>query len=869
MKNIYLLLIAVLFFNHISFAKEVDVITAMNVAKNFYLQENTINNTVDKQSIVLTLSYSCKLKLTPSATKNTEQYFYYVFNVNTNDGFVIISGDDNVKPILGYSDKKTFEANNIAPSVAKWLESYKEQIRFAIEHNIIATKEIANEWVSLESCVQNNINTTKTTNDVSPIIQTNWDQSPYYNDLCPGGSVTGCVATAMAQVMKFWNYPANGSGFHSYNHSTYGTLAANYGSTIYQWNSMPNIVTSTNNAVATLMYQCGVSVNMGYSPQSSGAYVISSTSPIVNCTEYALKTYFGYPNTVQGLKRSSYTDLQWKNLLKNELNNGRPIIYDGHGTGGGHCFVCDGYNSSDYFHFNWGWSGSYDGYFLIDALNPGGTGTGGGTGGYNSFQEAVIGITPPASALTYNLDITVSVNASSSSINYGSAFSISTNITNIGTNTFTGTYCAAVFDQNDNFIDYVDSISELTGLQPNYTYTNNLVFSNTGDFALLPGNYNVYIYYKPTGGEWQQIHASGLFTWEHAAISIINPNTIEMYSSMSLTPATIYQGQSLSVNLNLINTNSVTFYGQYNVALYKLDGTFVEDIGTINENNGLPYNYYYISPYLTFTNTTLMSNPGTYLIAVIFKSSSATNWSLVGSSNYQNPIKIIVQAPPYLPDIYEPNENINQSYNLPLTYNMDFATKNTTGSNCHTVTDNDYYKIILASGYNYNIGARLQDSYNSNDGNTYTLDAQFSYSTDGTSWSGTYDDIMTNNIIINNGGTVYFHVTPYYLGQTGTYLLQLGVQRISTNNVEENQLINSIKVFPNPATNQANICYQQLKEEGELLVYNMFGQMIFKEKLIKESSAMKFNIENYKAGLYKVIIKENSIIKGQASLIKQ
>ena len=90
-----------------------------------------------------------------------------------------------------------------------------------------------------------------------------------------------------------------------------------------------------------------------------------------------------------------------------------------------------------------------------------------------------------------------------------------------------------------------------------------------------------------------------------------------------------------------------------------------------------------------------------------------------------------------------------------------------------------------------------------------------------------------------------------------------------TNNVEENQLVNSIKVFPNPATNQANICYQQLKEEGELLVYNMFGQMIFKEKLIKESSAMKFNIENYKAGLYKVIIKENSIIKGQASLIKQ
>ncbi|MBK7113736.1 MAG: C10 family peptidase [Flavobacteriales bacterium] len=167
-------------------------------------------------------------------------------------------------------------------------------------------------------------------------MQTTWNQAPHYNAQCPGGSVTGCVATAMAQIMKFWNHPATGSGFHQFNHPQYGTLAANFGGTTYAWGSMPNNVSSANSAVATLMYHCGGGVDMQYSPEVSGAWVIQSHSPSTDHNaEYALRTYFGYRSTLSGVARENYAQAQWIDLLRTELDAGRPILYDGFGDGGG------------------------------------------------------------------------------------------------------------------------------------------------------------------------------------------------------------------------------------------------------------------------------------------------------------------------------------------------------------------------------------------------------------------------------------------------------------------------------------------------------------------------------------------------------
>lgn len=845
MKQKLLLFGLLTFFGMTTFAKQVDENTAKQVGQHF-LATRTNSQTL-KNSSSFQLVYKSNSKISNPLASIQPTTYFYVFNVSTS-GFIIVAGDDNVTPILGYSDQGVFDSNNIPQNVAKWFEGYKSEIRSIIEQNIQPTNEIKDEWQSLKNGNTNN-SSAKAMASVNPLMQTQWNQSPYYNSLCPGGSVTGCVATAMAQIMKYWNYPATGSGFHSYNHQTYGTLSANFGSTTYQWGSMPNSVNSTNNAVATLMYQVGVSVDMNYSPQVSGAYVISAQSPVTNCSEYALKTYFGYKNTLQGVQRANYNPTQWLNLLKTELNANRPILYAGFGNGGGHCFVADGYDNNDYIHFNWGWGGAFDGYFQINALNPSGTGTGGGSGGYNSGHQAVIGIEPPAGSQTYNMALYNYVTPSANTIYYGQSFNITTNIANYGTNTYNGDYTAAIFDNSYNFIDYVQTLTGYT-LQGGYAYTNNLVFSTTGLFSMLPGTYYVGIFYRPTGGNWMQVANSGSYS-NLVQMNVINPNDIELNSSMVLTPGTtLTQGQSASVNLNIVNDGANTFIGQYGVGLYNLDGTLAQTIGTINENNGLPSGYTYNSPYLTFSTTSVTVNPGTYLLAVQHKPNNSS-WQLTGSSYYLNPIKVTVVAPSLQPDIYEVNNSIAQSYNLPITFSGNNATKNTTGSNCHNTSDNDYYKIILPSGYNYTVTPRIHDSYNSGNGNTYTLDGLFSYSTDGSTWSNAFDDVMVGNITLNGGGTIYFRVAPYFAGETGTYLLSMSLIRTSTVGIDDIQIADYVKIFPNPAKDFVMVDFNEFNGTlNQINLFNVQGQNVFTLNKVYQSKIFNIPLINLSDGIY-------------------
>ncbi len=192
----------------------------------------------------------------------------------------------------------------------------------------------------------------------------------------------GCVATAMAQVMFYYKYPLQGTGSHSYNDYPYGYQSANFGNTTYSWNSMENQIMGYNNpAIAELLYHCGVSVNMNYGPDGSSA----SSSYVVS----ALINYFNYSPSIDLVHRDSYTDSEWKNILIENLDNKIPLYYDGYDEDQwvGHAFVCDGYQNEDYFHFNWGWSGYYNGYFYLDNLNVGGS-------NFSSWQGAIIYIYP-------------------------------------------------------------------------------------------------------------------------------------------------------------------------------------------------------------------------------------------------------------------------------------------------------------------------------------------------------------------------------------------------------------------------------------------------------------------------------------------
>ena len=855
MKKIFTLVFLFLFCS-LSYGKQIDENTAKTTGQAFLITK--LSSPGLKSALNLQLVYKADTKSGNPNSSVQPSTLFYVFNA-AQSGFVIVSGDDIVTPILGYSDKGSFDPANVPQNVAKWMEGYKSEIRSAVENNMQATQEIIKEWNSLKSGYAVNVSGLKSVSAVPALLQTKWDQSPYYNSLCPGGSVTGCVATAMAQIMKFWKYPATGSGFHSYNHSAYGTLSANFGSTTYQWGSMSNSVNSTNNAVATLMYQVGVSVDMDYSPESSGAYVITAQSPVTNCAEYALKTYFGYKNSMKGVQRSSYTQTQWLNLLETEFNAGRPVLYAGFGSGGGHCFVADGYDNNNYIHFNWGWGGYYDGYFIITALNPGGVGTGGGTGGFNSGHQAVIGIEPPASTgnLNYSLALYSYVTPSASSIKYGQAFTVSTNIANSGTAAFSGDYAVAVFDEAYNFVDFVETKTGYS-LPVNNHYINNLVFSSTGLLSMLPGKYYAGLFYRPTGGNWFQVADQGSYT-NLTPITVTHANDIELYSAMAISPGTtLVQGSPVSVTLNIANDGASTFKGKYAVDLYNLDGTWAQSIGEYTESTGLQSGYAYLSPYLTLAASSVTVDPGTYLMAVEHNPAN-TGWQLTGSSYFQNPVKVTVVAAALIADIYENNNTVNQSYNLAVSFSGNAATRNTSGSNCHITTDNDYYKVVLPVGYKYTITPRLRDSYNSGNGITYTLDGLFSYSTDGSTWSEAFDDVMPGNIVLNGGGTVYFHIAPYFAGETGSYLLDVSFTRVANVGVEELETEQFIKVYPNPAKDFVTIDLDGFSGKiNQINMLNSQGQLVLSANAAGNEKKVLLPLSGLPVGIYILQIQTSS-----------
>ena len=441
----------------------------------------------------------------------TPQAAYYIFE-NENGGFIIIAGDDVAYPILGYSTHATLAANEMPENTKAWLDLYAAEIQNAVDSGATQSAAVRQAWDNIAAYASATV-------VVSPLILTRWNQSPYYNDLCPMDvarnerTVVGCVATAMAQVLKYWEHPINGNGSYTYTHE-HGVQSANFAATTYKWANMPLEVTAASTdaqkaEVAQLMYHCGVSVEMDYDVSSrggSGAFTISSKSNTTHCAEYALREYWGYKPTLQGLQKAKFKDDEWKKMLKDDLNAGRPIIYSGYGDGG-HCFVCDGYNSDDYFHFNWGWGGLYDGYFLLNALEPGTGGTGSGGGTYNNDQQAIFGLEPLKSidddTSAKDLHLASMISISSSEILYKEGFSISAAVKNGASTLFDGQLGMALYDANLELITVIDAQSAtLTAGE-----TANFTFATTSTSELLAGLYYAAIYSKTASTDWKSIGA--------------------------------------------------------------------------------------------------------------------------------------------------------------------------------------------------------------------------------------------------------------------------------------------------------------------------------------------------------------------------
>ena len=355
-------------------------------------------------------------------------------------GFVLVSADDCVVPILGFSANNIFDTKDMPPHVREWLDDYEAQIRFyrdQQEHLLHSSQDEINDIVKSrwDALLSDNPPMPPQYTSVEPLLTTEWGQYPLYNSLCPYDSsystrtVTGCVATAVAQVMKYWNYPDTGYGSHSYTHASLGTQSANFGNTGYAWSNMPDSLNSSSsttevNAVATLMYHVGVAVEMIYGVSTaggSGAYTQNEgRNPLhygttqVPSAENALRYFFKYRSNAHHITYTDFTNETWCSILQNELNNGRPILYTGRDTANGHSFVCDGYNNSGEYHFNWGWRGHYNGYFAIGSLNPGSSSS--NYRMYNLQNSAVVSIRPNND---YGDTTIVSASPSNSSMGYG------------------------------------------------------------------------------------------------------------------------------------------------------------------------------------------------------------------------------------------------------------------------------------------------------------------------------------------------------------------------------------------------------------------------------------------------------------------
>lgn len=335
-------------------AKEVTLADAEKAAKNFiYITLNKYGQGTTPDRISLSDAY---------VYKTDGQAAFYAFNLNP--GFVIISGDDAFTPVIGYSFEGEFVFEDAIPNYKGFLLNYVEQIKYIRDNQLAAEPEFTAQWQELLVEDVTGISITRE-RDVEPLLSSTWDQGSPYNLLCPedpagpgGHTWVGCVATAMAQIMYYWRYPVNGTDDHCYTpNMTYGPQCADFENTFYQWDGMINSIDNKNPMPnAELQYHCAVSVNMSFSPNGSG-----SQSYLV---PQRLDLFWRY-NDAQYLEKSSYNNATWISMLKAEIDVAHPLYYSGYSpSDGGHAFVCDGYQG-DNFHFNFGWSGSGNGYYTL------------------------------------------------------------------------------------------------------------------------------------------------------------------------------------------------------------------------------------------------------------------------------------------------------------------------------------------------------------------------------------------------------------------------------------------------------------------------------------------------------------------------
>lgn len=488
---------------------------------------------------------------------------YYAFNLE--QGYVIVSGDDEMTELVGYAENGFFDAENVPPQMQLWLNGYAEYVAAVQSGKAKARKILLSDSPSVV---------------VEPLVTTKWNQDAPFNSFAPEYTddnnntqrcATGCAATAMAQIMKFHNWPEQGVGHYSYEHQSFGTISSDFSEHVYDWT---NMIDRYNNgeysnvqadAVALLMKDCGVSLNMNYGPVS-GASIYSYTP--------AFKNYFRYSSRT--VNRSGCETAEFTRIITDELQEGRPIIYCGTGEDGGHAFVVDGYDTNYFLHVNWGWGGYSDGYFDMNYMDPAGLGIGGGSGAFKWNQGIVLarplkdGVEPyefiqQLCFVLFN-DVQGGIFCKQEMpANKGDDVTILLrNTANLSGESFFGSLNVGVFDDSGALVTMgneerlENNNGELLEFQSGRLYSVDLPMTlNTAGIA--DGNYIVRAMSKANGNVWRKFASTDCLnmTVADGKVSLVSPTPNISLTGIGSYNGNVYKDNPFSVNITIHNGSSI------------------------------------------------------------------------------------------------------------------------------------------------------------------------------------------------------------------------------------------------------------------------------------------------------------------------
>ena len=601
---------------------------------------------------------------------------FYVFNT-TGAGFVIVSADDRLKPVLGYSDTGSFVIDGLPENIKSWLQFYADEMASVLNDNPTDEKQASISIPSSKSSLPAT---------VAPLLgKIAWNQDAPYNNLCPvydaKKTVTGCLATAMAQIMLYHKYPNVGLGTVGYTTKTLKIpLTADLSTVSFKWDQLLDYYNYNDNSnsakyAAELSYYCGLTLDMDYNTaKEGGSWAYNNKLP------YAIINHFGYDENMQFLSRNYFSSSEWIDMIKKELSESRPIFYSGQSIDGGHAFVLDGYDNNDRVHVNWGWGGSNNGYFETTSLNPQTHGIGGGVGGFNTDQIMAIGIQKPNETSKYKSQFVLggSLMINESIIPRNGSFSLNFEaFYNYGTNFIKGQLGFALYQNGEikeRLLVYnLGAADILSGWKGPDTPIALTIKGSTPS-----GNYQLHMVVKESrDADWTRVRAEmGKLGYYNVSITDTEISFTEPNAQPDLTVTSFESLHQLYQGLN----------GEYKIKIRNDGGEFYPTIGVLLQSDKKSVRYTQLASIKTIIKSgeeielhlseLVEAEPGEYNVVIAY-SSGEDSWQPISMSEpktltvYPEPsgiIQLALTKEPVLPSkVIKPGDPVVISLSIKNT----------------------------------------------------------------------------------------------------------------------------------------------------------------------------------------------------------